>query len=79
MPDNNRAGRIDMIANQTINLDGDTWAVLSTGAVKINEEGGSLTFCHLASTTRFRQQRNGANPIQICDWVDSDLIRSEAS
>jgi hypothetical protein len=50
---------------QTIKHDGDTWKVLSTGVTR--EDG--LTFCHLASVTRFVKQRNGQRPIQICDWV----------
>jgi len=46
----------------TIKHDGDTWNILSEGATRDGK-----TYCHLASTTRFRQQRNGANPVQICD------------
>jgi hypothetical protein len=54
-----------------INLDGDTWRVLSTGA---NRDG--KVYCHLASTTRFRQQKNGKNPIQMCDWVDESVLQN---
>lgn len=50
----------------TIKHDGDTWRIVSEG--KTREDG--KTFCHLASTTRGRQQRNGFNPVQINDWVD---------
>lgn len=25
-------------------------------------------YLHLASTTQFRQQRNGKNPVQYCGW-----------
>lgn len=49
-----------------IEHDGDLWRVLATGAT---DEHGRV-YCQLASTTRARQQRNGANPIQIADWVD---------
>lgn len=53
----------------TIQHDGDTWNVLGEGATCDGK-----TFCHLASTTRFRQQRNGKNPVQMCDWIDSAVI-----
>lgn len=48
---------------------GDVWRVLGAGA----QRNGN-TFCHLASTTRFRQQKNGKNPIQIGDWVDTAVL-----
>lgn len=48
----------------TINHDGDTWRVIGIGATSDGK-----TFLHLASTTRFRKQRNGNCPIQICDWI----------
>ena len=48
---------------------GDVWRVLGAGA----QRDGN-TFCHLASTTRFRQQKNGKNPIQIGDWVDTAVL-----
>jgi hypothetical protein len=50
---------------QIINHDGDTWKVLGTGRTR--EDG--MTYCHLASTTRGRMQKNGWYPIQMCDWV----------
>jgi hypothetical protein len=60
---------------QTIQHDGDTWNLVATG---ITREDG-LTYCHLASTTRFVEQRNGQRPIQMGDWLDlgrqCDLIR----
>lgn len=55
--------KIDMLA--VIEHDGDLWQVLAKGAT--DERG--LTFCHLASTTRFIEQRNGRRPIQINDWI----------
>ncbi len=48
---------------------GDVWRVVGVGA----QRDGN-TFCHLASTTRFRQQKNGKNPIQIGDWVDTAVL-----
>jgi len=57
------------MSQQQISHEGDDWRVLSTGA-----ERDGLVFCHLASTTRFNQQRNGANPVQICDWVPVEKV-----
>jgi hypothetical protein len=53
----------------TIQHDGDTWNILGEGATRDGK-----TYCHLASTTQFRQQRNGKNPVQICDWIDHAVI-----
>ncbi len=55
----------------TIPHDGDIWRILSQGAMR---EG--KVYCHLASTTKGVQQRNGWNPMQICDWIDADLVLS---
>jgi hypothetical protein len=57
----------------TIQHDNDTWSILSEGATR----DGKI-FCHLASTTRFRRQRNGANPVQICEWIDHVVILAAA-
>ena len=57
---------IESSMDKIINHDGDTWSILSTGTTR--DDG--KTYCHLASTTRSRQQRNGPNPIQMGDWVD---------
>lgn len=54
-----------------IKHDGDEWIILSQGATRDGK-----TYCHLASTTRFREQKNGPNPIQIGDWIDNDVILS---
>lgn len=56
----------------TIEHDGDTWRLLATGATR-----DGRTMCHLASTTRFTQQRNGAMPIQICDWLEPEKLRPQ--
>ena len=50
---------------------GDVWKVIGVGA-----QTEANTYCHLASTTRFRQQKNGKNPIQICDWIDTAVLNS---
>ena len=52
-----------------IYIDGDSWRVVSVGATRDDK-----TYVHLASTTRFQRQRNGVNPIQMCDWIDSSLL-----
>lgn len=46
--------------------DGDAWRIVGIGAT--NDEG--RTYCHLASTTRAIEQRNGPRPIQKVDWLD---------
>lgn len=56
-----------------IKYDNDVWLVLAEG---VSRDG--KTFCHLASTTRFRQQKNGAVPVQIGDWIDQRLLLSAA-
>lgn len=57
----------------TIKHDGDTWKILSEGATKDGK-----TYCHLASTTRGKQQKNGWLPVQIADWIDHAAILSAA-
>lgn len=61
------------MSNITIKHDGDTWTIVAQGATRDGK-----VFCHLASTTRFRHQRNGKNPIQINDWIDHAAILSAA-
>lgn len=56
-----------------IQHDGDVWEILSQGATRDGK-----TYCHLASTTQFREQRNGRNPVQIGDWIENDRILSAA-
>jgi hypothetical protein len=57
----------------TIQIDGDTWRIIGEGATRDGK-----TYCHLASTTRFRQQRNGRVPVQMADWVDHAVILAAA-
>ena len=52
-----------------IELNGDTWRIVGQGATR-----DVKTYCHLASTTRFRQQRNGTYPAQIGEWIDQALV-----
>ena len=53
--------------DQTIAARGDTWRVVGIGI-----EHDDATLLHLASTTRSRQQRNGAMPVQTTGWFLSD-------
>lgn len=60
--------------DRTIKLEGDTWRVLAQGARRSHE-----TYCHLASTTRYVEQKNGKRPIQISTWVPDTLLNEAAS
>lgn len=53
-----------MKLGEKIELGNDTWVIVGLGV-----ERDGKRFAHLASTTRFRQQRNGKVPIQINDWI----------
>jgi hypothetical protein len=55
--------------DKTIKHDNDIWRIVSVGA-----ERDGLVYLHLASTTKFRQQRNGQRPIQMCDWLPVELL-----
>lgn len=59
-----------MSEQKTIELDGDTWRVLNLGT----RDNGKV-YAHLASTTRFRKQRNGDVPIQAGVWIDEELVK----
>ena len=56
---------------QIIFHDDDEWVVIGVGA----QRDGS-TFCHLKSATRGRQQKNGWKPVQICDWVSTEVLEA---
>ena len=60
-----------MTTDLIIPHDGDTWRILGQGATRDGK-----VYCHLASTTQGRQQRNGWNPAQIGVWIDPDVILS---
>lgn len=57
--------------DKTIVHIGDAWRVIGVGA----QRDGN-TFCHLASVTRGRQQKNGWCPVQINDWVDTKILKA---
>lgn len=57
---------------QIINYAGDAWRVHARGA----ERDGKV-YCHLASTTRGAQQKNGWNPVQIGEWIELDLLKAK--
>jgi len=50
---------------------GRVWRVIGVGA----QRDGN-TFCHLACTHEFRVQKNGKVPVQINDWVDTEVLRA---
>lgn len=58
-------------ADHLITVDNDDWRVLGVGIV--NNDAGTV-YLHLASTTRFRQQRNGKIPVQMADWFPLSLF-----
>lgn len=62
-----------MPTDTEIQFEGDTWRVIGMGAKR-----DGRTYCHLASTTRFREQRNGRVAIQMADWLDDELLSEEA-
>lgn len=68
---NQRGSTEEMDMAITINHDGDTWRVVGIGTRRDGK-----VYCHLASTTRSRKQRNGNNPIQIADWIDEAVIEA---
>lgn len=53
----------------TFDFEGDTWRVVSKGVERDGE-----VFCHLASTTRGKQQPNGWYPAQINTWVPVGML-----
>ena len=48
---------------------GEVWFVLNVGT-----QTEKNTFCHLANVSRGKQQKNGWNPIQINDWIDTSVL-----
>lgn len=57
--------------NKVIVHMGRAWRVIGVGA----QRDGN-TFCHLACTHEFRVQKNGKVPVQINDWVDTEVLRA---
>lgn len=58
-----------------ITHDGDEWTVVSAGAIN---NADKTIYLHLASTTRFIQQKNGKRPVQIADWLPISLFQEAA-
>ena len=56
-----------------IEHEGDTWRIIGEGALRDGK-----VYCHLASTTRERQQKNGRVPVQMADWIDQQVILAAA-
>lgn len=56
---------------KTLEIAGDTWRILGTGACRNDE-----VICHLASTTRFHQQRNGRVPVQTQQPVLVEIVET---
>jgi hypothetical protein len=54
-----------------IEHDNDTWEILGKGV-----ELDGKVYCHLASKTRFRKQRNGAVPFQRGTWLPKYLLEN---
>lgn len=52
-------------------VDGHEYRILSLG---VQREDGTV-YAHLASTTEFRQQRNGKVPRQTCDYIDLTTVK----
>jgi len=55
---------------QFFDYDGDTYRIGAVGAV--DERG---TFVHGWSINRFRKQRNGDVPLQVCIFIDPATAR----
>ena len=53
---------------------GHIYRVIGVGA-----QLGGNTYCHLASLTEGRMQKNGWYANQICDWVDDEVLKKAAS
>lgn len=60
-----------MNTQQIITHNGHEYRVLVTGAQREDS-----TYCHLASTTIGRQQKNGWVPQQIGDWVPNEVLEA---
>lgn len=58
------------LIGKTLNVDNDTFRIIGVGVVVDGK-----VYLHLASTTRFRQQRNGKSPVQIADWFPVEDVK----
>lgn len=57
--------------NKAIVHMGRAWRVIGVGS----QRDGN-TFCHLACAHEFRVQKNGKVPVQINDWIDTEVLRA---
>lgn len=55
---------------RTAAFDNDVWKVVGVGAT----DADGFVFLHLASTTRFRQQRNGKVPVQMGTFMAPEVF-----
>lgn len=60
--------------NHLLTVDGDDWKVVGVGAVNEDRQ----VYLHLASLTRFRQQKNGNSPVQMAEWFPLSLFEVAA-
>lgn len=60
-----------MKTDPIITHDDHEYRVIGVGARRDGQ-----TFCHLASTTIGRQQKNGWVPQQIADWVPNEVLEA---
>jgi hypothetical protein len=60
------------LLEQVFAFDNDTWRVIGIGVT----DADGFTAFHLASTTRFRQQRNGFIPVQRLEWLHQDMLQA---
>ena len=65
------AKRNDLLG-KTISVCGDVWKIDGVGFTVDGK-----VYLALASTTRFRQQKNGKNPVGIADWFDLEVIEAQ--
>ena len=65
----NKPKRTDLL-DRTAAFDNDVWKVIGVGVT----DADGFVFLHLASTTRFRQQRNGKVPVQMSTFMHPDIF-----
>lgn len=58
------------LLDRTAAFDGDVWKVVGVGVT----DADGFVYLHLASTTRFRQQRNGKVPVQMSTFMHPDVF-----
>jgi len=64
------AKRRDLLG-KTISIQNDVWKIDGVGFTVDGK-----VYLALASTTRFRQQKNGKNPVGIADWFPIEEIEA---